>query len=135
MRVPIIIRIGALVLATTAFYGYVGQLVPQKEVQPPPEIAIRSDLTTADMVMATVMTVIVLEATRRVLYIQPLGELTDTQRRIVGLTADFMSRYFALEVKVEKALELKRLRNELDYLRKILPSAAPAPALTRPSCY
>ena len=50
MRVPIIIRIGALVLATTAFYGWVGQMVPQKEVQPPQEIAISSDLTTADMV-------------------------------------------------------------------------------------
>jgi len=50
MTVPHSVRIGALVLATTAFYGYVGQLVPQKEVQPPPEVAIRSDLTTADMV-------------------------------------------------------------------------------------
>ena len=50
MTVPHSVRIGALVLATTAFYGYVGQLVPQKEVQPPPEIAIRSDLTTAGMV-------------------------------------------------------------------------------------
>jgi hypothetical protein len=50
MRVPIIVRIGALVLATTAFYGYVGQMVPQKEVQPPQEVAIRSDLTTAEMV-------------------------------------------------------------------------------------
>ena len=34
----------------TAFYTYVGQLVPQKEVQPPQETVIRSDLTTADMV-------------------------------------------------------------------------------------
>jgi mono/diheme cytochrome c family protein len=50
MRVPTIVRIGALVLATTAFYGWVGQMVPQKEVQPPQEIAISSDLTTADMV-------------------------------------------------------------------------------------
>ena len=50
MRVPLIIRIGALVLATTGFYTYVGQMVPQKEVQPPQEIALRSDLTTADMV-------------------------------------------------------------------------------------
>jgi Cytochrome c len=50
MRVPLIIRIAALVLATTGFYAYVGQMVPQKEVQPPAEIAIRSDLTTADMV-------------------------------------------------------------------------------------
>ena len=50
MTVPHTVRIGALVLATTAFYGYVGQLVPQKEVQPPQEIVIRSDLSTADMV-------------------------------------------------------------------------------------
>jgi len=50
MTVPVIARIGALVLATTAFYGYVGQMVPQKEVQPPQEIAVGSDLTTADMV-------------------------------------------------------------------------------------
>jgi hypothetical protein len=50
MTVPLIARIGALVLATTAFYGYVGQMVPQKEVQPPQETVLRSDLTTADMV-------------------------------------------------------------------------------------
>ena len=50
MTVPVIARIGALVLATTAFYGYVGQMVPQKEVQPPQEIAVGTDLTTADMV-------------------------------------------------------------------------------------
>src|SRR5438128_1296411 len=45
MRVPLIIRIAALVLATTGFYAYVGQMVPQKEVQPPQEVALRSDLT------------------------------------------------------------------------------------------
>jgi mono/diheme cytochrome c family protein len=50
MRVPLIVRIGALVLATTGFYAYVGQMVPQKEVQPPQEIVLRKDLTTADMV-------------------------------------------------------------------------------------
>jgi mono/diheme cytochrome c family protein len=50
MRVPLIVRIGALVLATTGFYGYVGQMVPQKEVQPPQEIVLKTDLTTADMV-------------------------------------------------------------------------------------
>ena len=34
--IPLPARIGLLVLATTAFYTYVGQLVPQKEdVQPP----------------------------------------------------------------------------------------------------
>jgi mono/diheme cytochrome c family protein len=50
MKVPLILRIGALVFATTGFYAYVGQMVPQKEVQPPAEIVLRSDLTTTDMV-------------------------------------------------------------------------------------
>ncbi len=50
MRVPLMIRIVALVLATTGFYTYVGQMVPQKEVQPPQETALSSDMTTADMV-------------------------------------------------------------------------------------
>jgi hypothetical protein len=50
MTVPHTARIGALVLASTAFYAYVGQMVPQKEVYPPQEIVLKSDLTTADMV-------------------------------------------------------------------------------------
>jgi hypothetical protein len=49
MTIPHSVRIGALVIATTAFYGYVGQLVPQKEVQPPQETILRSDLSTAEM--------------------------------------------------------------------------------------
>ena len=50
MKVPHSVRIVGLVVATTAFYGYVGQLVPQREVQPPAETALRADMTTADMV-------------------------------------------------------------------------------------
>ncbi len=50
MTIPITLRIGALVLVTTGFYSYVGQMVPQNEVQPPEEILISADLTTADMV-------------------------------------------------------------------------------------
>jgi hypothetical protein len=50
MMLPLPLRIAALVLVTTAFYTYVGQLVPQKEVLPPQETVIRADLTTADMV-------------------------------------------------------------------------------------
>ena len=50
MTIPHGPRIGVLVLATTAFYGYVGQMVPQSEVQPPEEVAIRADLTTPEMV-------------------------------------------------------------------------------------
>jgi hypothetical protein len=48
--IPLPARIGLLVLISTAFYTYVGQLVPQKEVQPPQETVLRADLTTADMV-------------------------------------------------------------------------------------
>jgi hypothetical protein len=50
MRIPLMIRIGALVLATTGFYTYVGQMVPQKEVLPPQETALGGDMSTADMV-------------------------------------------------------------------------------------
>ena len=50
MTVPLVGRIGALVLATTAFYTYVGQMVPQKEVQPPQATALGSEMTTADLV-------------------------------------------------------------------------------------
>jgi hypothetical protein len=50
MTVPLTARIGALVIATTAFYTYVGQMVPQKEVLPPQETVLAADLTTADMV-------------------------------------------------------------------------------------
>ncbi len=49
MRVPHIVRIGALVLATTGFYAYVGQMVPQKEVQPPKDTTIGSNMTSEDM--------------------------------------------------------------------------------------
>jgi mono/diheme cytochrome c family protein len=49
MRIPLLVRIGLLVLATTGFYTYVGQMVPQKEVQPPAEIVLKTDLTTAEM--------------------------------------------------------------------------------------
>ena len=37
---------------------------------------------------------------RTVLYIQPLGQFTPTQRRIIDLTADYMGRYFNTPVKV-----------------------------------
>jgi mono/diheme cytochrome c family protein len=49
MRIPLIPRLAALVLATTAFYTYVGQLVPQKEVHPPVEIVLKKDMDTTEM--------------------------------------------------------------------------------------
>ena len=50
MTVPLIARIGALVLASTAFYTYVGQMVPQKMVLPPEETVLGTELSTDDMV-------------------------------------------------------------------------------------
>lgn len=50
MTVPHSVRIGVLVFATTAFYTYVGQMVPQKQVLPPQETVLAADLSTADMV-------------------------------------------------------------------------------------
>jgi mono/diheme cytochrome c family protein len=50
LRVPLLAKLGALVVATTGFYTYVGQMVPQKEVYPPKETLIKADITTAEMV-------------------------------------------------------------------------------------
>ncbi|MEX2215842.1 MAG: archaemetzincin [Phycisphaeraceae bacterium] len=43
---------------------------------------------------------------RNTIYIQPLGDFTKTQRKIVELTADYMSRYFNCPVKISKDLPL-----------------------------
>ena len=43
---------------------------------------------------------------RKVIYIQPLGEFTDAQRKIVNGTADYMGRYFGLETKIKDDLKL-----------------------------
>lgn len=50
VRVPLMLRIGLLVVGTTALYTYIGQLVPQKQVLPPQVIELPDDLATADMI-------------------------------------------------------------------------------------
>lgn len=50
IKVPLAVKIGVLTLIATAFYTYVGQLVPQKEVQPPEVIELSEEMTTADLV-------------------------------------------------------------------------------------
>ena len=49
MRVPVPLKIAGLAIATTAFYTYVGQLVPQKEVYPPAEVQISKDMSPDEM--------------------------------------------------------------------------------------
>jgi len=43
---------------------------------------------------------------RHVIYVQPIGDFTATQRKIITLTADFMGRYFSLPVKTQDNLPL-----------------------------
>ena len=40
------------------------------------------------------------EGSRRVLYVQPLGAFTPAQTRVVALTADYLSRFFGLPVRL-----------------------------------
>jgi mono/diheme cytochrome c family protein len=50
MNVPVPLRLAAIAVGATAFYTWVGQMVPQKEVQPPQVVEIAKDVTTAQMV-------------------------------------------------------------------------------------
>jgi archaemetzincin len=43
---------------------------------------------------------------RRVIYVQPIGAFAGKQRRILALTADFMSRYLCLETRVARPVPL-----------------------------
>ena len=50
MRMPVGLNVLLLVVCTSLFYTYVGQLVPQKQLLPPAEVLIAADLTTDQMV-------------------------------------------------------------------------------------
>ena len=52
MKVPVSIRILVLTVATTGFYTLVGQLVPQKEVQPPKETELKKEMTADELTKA-----------------------------------------------------------------------------------
>ena len=52
MNIPVSVRICALVVGTTLFYAYVGQMVPQKEVYPPQEVVLKADMTPAELAAA-----------------------------------------------------------------------------------
>ncbi len=46
---------------------------------------------------------------RRVIYIQPVGDFSPTQRKIVRITADYMGIFFQLPVRVRDGLPLSRI--------------------------
>ena len=50
MRIPPAVNVVLLVVATTAFYAYIGRLVPQKEVHPPEDIVMSADMTTDELI-------------------------------------------------------------------------------------
>jgi archaemetzincin len=49
---------------------------------------------------------------RGVMYIQPLGDFTESQQRIVDLTAEFMGIYFGVPVKVTDGMPLSLIPKE-----------------------
>lgn len=52
MKVPVPLKLFALTLATTGFYTLVGQLVPQKEVHPPQDVALKKEMTQDEFLKA-----------------------------------------------------------------------------------
>jgi mono/diheme cytochrome c family protein len=52
VSVPVPFKILGLIVATTAFYTMVGQLVPQKEVHPPTETALKKEMSSDELVKA-----------------------------------------------------------------------------------
>jgi archaemetzincin len=65
---------------------------------------------------------------RRFLYVQPIGGHDPPQRRVVSLTADFLSRYFCLPTRVVKPLPLASIP---DRARRDHPSWGVHQLLTR----
>jgi mono/diheme cytochrome c family protein len=52
VKLGVLARIAALTVGSTAFYTVVGQLVPQKEVHPPVELALKKDMSQDEMLKA-----------------------------------------------------------------------------------
>ena len=46
---------------------------------------------------------------RRTIYIQPVGQFTAEQRKVIGLAADYMKAYYNLPVKLQKEVPLGRV--------------------------
>lgn len=64
---------------------------------------------------------------RRVLYVQPLGQFTETQRKVVALAAEYMEIFFNLRVKLEPEKPLPAIPENA---RRIHPSWGDKQVLT-----
>jgi archaemetzincin len=53
-------------------------------------------------------------AKRNTIYIQPIGEFDSLHEQIIAITAEYMSRFFHLEVKVNKALSSSIIPDEAE---------------------
>jgi mono/diheme cytochrome c family protein len=52
MKVPVPLKVMVVAVASTGFYTVVGQMVPQKEVHPPVEMALKKDMSQDEMLTA-----------------------------------------------------------------------------------
>ncbi len=50
LTVPMPLRLVLVIVGTTAFYTYLGQIVPQEEAHPPPPVLIDAEMTTEELV-------------------------------------------------------------------------------------
>jgi mono/diheme cytochrome c family protein len=49
VKTPVGLNVVLVVVSATAFYTYVGQLVPQKELHPPPKVEISQEMTPREL--------------------------------------------------------------------------------------
>jgi archaemetzincin len=49
---------------------------------------------------------------RRVIYIQPLGQFDETQRKIIDQTGEFLAQYFGLEVEMQEDIPLSAVPDD-----------------------
>lgn len=57
---------------------------------------------------------------RRTIYIQPIGDFTEAERKVIGLTADYMKAFFDLPVKLQNERQLGSVPP--DMTRKVFPN-------------
>ncbi len=59
------------------------------------------------------------DGNRRVIYIQPLGDFTKSEQKVLDLTVDFMGRFYNVPVAVQPRIPLSRIPDEA---RRVHPS-------------
>ena len=53
-------------------------------------------------------------AERKIIYIQPIGEFTETQRKVLQLTAEYMQAFYGLKVKLNDIKSLGKIPKDFE---------------------